>query len=137
MSVNILKIMGIQAKVESLLETYSDLPSDLRPHVAKDIAVALGRLAGPESYKVKGVAKTDGVYLGETQTSKIPATPVARLFAACSQLDQLITKLKSTKGAYQVEDIDACITVKESLVTSLRDQYAGKVNGPVDVAANA
>jgi len=125
--------MGIQAKVESLLETYCDLPADLRPLVAKDIAVQLGRAGGPNKYEVKATAKADGVYLGENQTTKVPATPVARLFAACSQLDQLANKLKSSKGAYQVEQMEACITVKEGLVLSLREQYAGKVHGPADL----
>lgn len=125
--------MGLQNRVESILETFSDLPADLRPLVAKDIAVQLGRAGGPNKYEVKASAKADGVYFGENQTTKTAATPVARLFAACSQLEQLQRKLTSAKGAYQVEEMQACITVKESLVASLRDQYAGRVNGPADL----
>ena len=63
--------MGIENRVSQLLEIYTDLPEDLRPHVAKDIATQLGRAGGPNKYDVKAVAKKDGVYLGESMTTKL------------------------------------------------------------------
>jgi hypothetical protein len=115
--------MGLEKRVSDLLETYTDMPDDLRPHVAKDIATQLGRAGGPAKYDVKAVAKKDGVYLGESMTTKLVGSPVARLFAAVSQLDQTLGKLTSKAGAYQVAEIQACITVSEGLIKSLRDQY--------------
>ena len=124
--------MGIENRVNQLLETYTDLPEDLRPYVAKDIATQLGRAGGPNKYDVKAVAKKDGVYLGESMTTKLVGSPVARLFAAVSQLDQTIGKLTSKAGAYQVAEVQACISVSEGLVKSLRDQYM-PVHGPASL----
>lgn len=115
--------MGIEARVNTLLENYTDLPADLRPHVAKDIATQLGRAGGPAKYDVKATAKKDGVYLGENLTTKLVGSPVARLFASVSQLDQTIAKLTSKSGAYMQGEIGACITVSPGLIHSLREQY--------------
>lgn len=115
--------MGLEKRVSDLLETYTDMPADLRPHVAKDIATQLGRAGGLAKYDVKAVAKKDGVYLGENLTTKLVGSPIARLFAAVSQLDQTISKLTSKAGNYQVAEVQACISVSDGLVISLRDQY--------------
>lgn len=120
--------MGLQKRVEELLAGYTDLPEDLRSPVARDIAIQLGRAGGPAKYEVKASAKKDGVFLGEASTTKLIGSPINRLFAAASQLEQTIAKLTSAKGAYQMHEVQACITVSDGLVKSLRDQYADKAN---------
>lgn len=116
--------MGLQNQIESLFKTYTNLPEDVCLYAAKQAAVIYGRSSAAK-YGVKASAKKDGVYLGETLTSRCDGTPVMRLFASCSQLEQICSKLTNVKGYYLQRDIEARINVSPAFITTLQREMDG------------
>ena len=118
--------MGLQESVRECLAKYSDLPEDLHGHVSHEIATIVGRQRneGAIGYNVRAIAKKDGVYFGESQKIKTFATPSTRLYAACSQLEGIVDKLTSSKGAYLMGEVQACVTVSPALIELWQKEVA-------------
>lgn len=94
--------MTIRELVVSKLTRFTDIDEARIAPVAQEIASALGRVAA-ESRTLTAVAKKDGVYFGENTRTKLPGTPANRLYAAVCQLENVVDKVTSAKGQYQVD----------------------------------
>lgn len=117
--------MGLQNQIEALFRAYTNLPEDVCLYAAKQAAIIYGRSSAAK-YGVKASAKKDGVYLGESITSRCDGTPVMRLFASASQLEQVCSKLTNSKGYYLQRAVEARVQVSDAFIATLRREMTGE-----------